>query len=548
MPNFLEVGSVDRPDETSTRRPGAEFGRRQFLRGMAAAGAAAGAGGLLAACGGSSSGATQHLDQASRSLKRGGNLKLGLTGGSSSDTLDPHKSLTYIDTSRLQSLYQPLVQLDAQAQVEYVLAESISPHGGSLSEWVIRLRPGVTFHDGKAFTASDVLFTFQRVYSNGFTGKFGLGPIDLANTRALDPHTVLVRLTKPFSSFAEQLAAFWYNLYIAPDGFSPAKPVGTGPFVYQSFTPGQRSVFTRNPHYWKSGLPYVDTLTIIDFSDNTTLQDALSTGVIQGAGALDGPQIASLATSSGIKTVVSHSGEIIPFTMRVDQPPFNDVNVRQAMRLLVDRPQLIDSALDGYGVVANDLFSPYDPDFDHSLVRPAQGDIQQAKFLLRKAGQEGLTVTLTTSAVATGTVAMATVLAAQAKAAGVTVKLSNVPAGTFFGPNYLKWTFAQDYYNYYPYLAQVAESMLKASPFNETHTDNARYANLYNQANATASPSLRKEIISEMQAFDFSEGGYIVPAYIDVLDAYSDKITGYTAGKVGQPLSNFDFEHFAFTG
>ena len=539
---------MDRPDQSNTLRPGPEFGRRQFLRGIAAAGALAGGGSLLAACGGSSAGATQHLDQASRTLKRGGNLKLGLAGGSSSDTLDPHKSLTYIDTSRLQSLYQPLVQLDAQAQVEYVLAQSITPHQGSLSEWVINLRPGVTWHDGKDFTASDVLFTFQRVFSNGFTGKFGLGPIDLANTRALDPHTVLVRLTKPFSSFAEQLAAFWYNLYIAPAGFNPAKPVGTGAFVYQSFTPGQRSVFTRNPHYWKSGLPYADTLTIIDFSDNTTLQDALSTGVIQGAGALDGPQIASLATAGGVKTVVSHSGEIIPFTMRVDQAPFNDVKVRQAMRLLVDRPQMIDSALDGYGVVANDLFSPYDPDFDHSLVRPAQGDIQQAKFLLSKAGQDGLTVSLTTSAVATGTVAMATVLAAQAKAAGVTVRLSNVPAGTFFGPNYLKWPFAQDYYNYYPYLAQVAESMLKASPFNETHTDNARYTSLYNQANATASPSLRKEIITEMQNYDFNEGGYIIPAFIDVLDAYSEKITGYTAGKVGQPLSNFDFEHFAYLG
>ncbi|MDX6336889.1 MAG: peptide/nickel transport system substrate-binding protein [Streptosporangiaceae bacterium] len=538
---------MDRPDHSSTPRPVAEFGRRQFLRGIAGAGVLAGGGSLLAACGGSSSGPAQHLDQASHSLKRGGDLKLGLTGGSSSDTLDPHKSLTYIDTSRLQSLYQPLVQLNAQAQVEYVLAESITPHRGSLSEWVINLRRGVTFHDGKAFTASDVLFTFQRVYSNGFTGKFGLGPIDLAHTKALDPHTVLVRLTTPFSSFAEQLAAFWYNLYIAPDGFTPAKPVGTGAFVYQSFTPGQRSVFTRNPHYWKSGLPYADTLTIIDFSDNTTLQAALSTGVIQGAGALDGPQIASLATTGGIKTVVSHSGEIVPFTMRVDQPPFNDVNVRQAMRLLVDRPQLIDSALDGYGVVANDLFSPYDPDFDHSLVRPAQGDIQQAKFLLKKAGQEGLTVTLTTSAVATGTVAMATVLAAQAKAAGVTIKLSNVPAGVFFGPSYLKWTFGQDYYNYYPYLAQVAESMLRASPFNETHTSNPRYTNLYNQANATASPTLRQEIIREMQNYDFNEGGYIVPAYIDVLDAYSEKITGYTAGKVGQPLSNFDFEHFAFS-
>lgn len=538
---------MDRSDQSSTRRQAEGLGRRQFLRGIVATGAVAGAGGLLAACGGSSSGSIQQATQASLPPRRGGNLKLGLTGGSSSDTVDPHKSLTYLDTSRLQSLYQPLVQLNALAQVEYVLAESIAAHQGSLSEWIIRLRPGITFHDGKDFTAEDVIFTFRRVYSNNFTGKFGLGPIDLQNTKALDKLTVLVRMTKPFASFAEQLAAFWYNLYIAPAGFNPAKPVGTGAFIYQSFTPGQRSVFARNPHYWKSGLPYVDTLTLIDFSDNTTLQDALATGVIHGAGALDGPQIASLATTSGIKTVASQSGEIIPFTMRVDQPPFNDANVRQAMRLLVDRPQMIDSALDSYGVVANDVFSPYDPGFDHSLVRPAQGDIQQAKFLLKKAGLEGLTVTLTTSAVATGTVAMATVLAAQAKAAGVTIKINNVPSGVFFGPNYLKWTFAQDYYNYYPYLSQVAESMLNGSPFNETHTSNAHYASLYDQANATASPSLRKEILYEMQAFDFNEGGYIIPAFIDTLDAYSDKITGYSAAKVGQPLSNFDFEHFAFT-
>src|SRR5713101_916772 len=529
MQNTVEVSPVDQSDHSNTPRSAAGLGRRQFLRGMAVTGAVAGAGSLLSACSGGSSSSSnlKHATQASRSLRRGGNLKLGLTGGSSSDTLDPHKSLTYLDTSRLQSLYQPLAQLNAQAQVEYVLAESITPHG-SLSNWIIRLRPGVTWHDGKAFTADDVIFTFQRVYNKSFTGKFGLGPIDLKNTKAVDKLTVQVKMTKPFASFAEQLAAFWYNLYIAPTGFNPAKPVGTGAFTYQSFTPGQRSVFKRNPHYWKSGLPYVDTLTIIDFSDNTTLQDALSTGVIQGAGALDGPQIASLATTSGIKTVVSKSGEIIPFTMRVDQP------------------QLIDSALDGYGVVANDIFSPYDPDFDHSLVRPAQGDIRQAKFLLKKAGQEGLTVSLTTSPVATGTVAMATVLAAQAKAAGVTIKLNNVPSGVFFGPNYLKWAVAQDYYNYYPYLAQVAESMLTGSPFNETHTNNAHYTSLYNQANATADPSLRKELLHEMQTFDFNEGGYIIPAFIDVLDAYSDKVTGYSAGKVGQPLSNFNFERFGF--
>src|SRR5215472_123196 len=520
-----------------------EFGRRQFLRGIAATGAVATAGGLLAACGSSGSGTSTPTPTAAGGAKRrGGNLKVGLSGGSGQDTLDPHHGLTYLDTARAQSLYQPLVQLNPQAQTEYVLAESIVPNG-SASEWIIHLRPGVTFHDGKDLTADDVIFTLRRIVSNKFSGASSLGPMDLKGLKALDKHTVKVPMTSPYGSFVDQLA-YWYYLYIVPAGFNPAKPNGTGPFTYKSFTPGQRSVFTRNPNYWRSGVPFVDTLTIIDFSDNISLQNALTTGVIHAAGAFDGSQLASLATTSGVRTVASHTGAITPFTMRVDQPPFIDVNVRQAFRLLVDRPQLIDAALDSYGVVASDVFSPFDPDHDPSLTR--QQDIPQAKFLLQKAGQANLTVTLTTSPVATGTVAMATVFAQQAKAAGVTIKINNVDPMVFFSKNYLSWTFSQDFYNYSPYLAQVAESMLPASPFNETHNNNPKYNSLYKQANATTSATVRKQIKDEMQKIDFNEGGYIIPAFIDALDAYSTKITGYSAAKVGQPLSDFNLEEFAF--
>jgi peptide/nickel transport system substrate-binding protein len=533
---------VDRSRGSELLLSAANLNRRQFLRGIAATGAAAGAGGWLAAC--SSGTSSVSSTGSSHKPKRGGSLKLGLTGGSSSDTVDPHKGLTYTDTSRLQSLYDPLVQLDANAQVEYVLAESITPSSGSTTEWIIKLRPGVTFHNGQDFTSADVLYNFQRIISNKFSGSNGLGPVDLTNTKALDKLTVQVVMTKPFASFVEQLAAFWFYLYMAPTGFNAAKPVGTGPFVYQSFTPGTRSVFTRNPHYWRTGLPYVDTLTIDDFADTASLQNALTTGVIQGAGTLEGSQIAELSAASGVKAVVSKAGSITPFTMRVDQAPFNDVRVRQALRLLVDRQQMINSALDGYGTVASDVFSPFDPDFDGSLVR--QTDIPQAKSLLKAAGHENLSLKLVTSAISTGTVEMATVLAEQAKAAGVTITLDNVPSGTFFGPNYLGWTFSQDYYNYSPYLAQVAYSMLPTSPFNETHTDNAHYNSLYAQANATLNASVRKEILTEMQQFDFTQGGYIIPMFVDSLDAYSTKISGYGPAKVGQPLSNFDFMRFWF--
>jgi peptide/nickel transport system substrate-binding protein len=529
---------VDRSDEAGTR-----LGRRQFLQGLAAAGAFAGVGGLAAGCGGSSAPATGGTSSASAPKRRGGNLKVGLTGGSGSDTLDPHNGLTYLDTARAQSLYQPLLQLNTAAQTEFVLAEEISPHG-STSEWVIRLRPGITFHDGKPLTADDVIFTMTRIVKGKLTGSTPLGPVDVKGLKAMDKNTVLVPMTSPYGSFLDQLA-YWYYLYVVPVGFNPKQPNGTGPFKYQSFTPGQRSVFTRNPNYWKSGLPYVDAVTIIDFSDSASLQNALVTGVIHGAGALEGPQIAELKSSGGVHTVVSHTGAITPFTMRVDQAPFNDVNVRQAMRLLVGRPQLINSALSGNGVAASDVFSPYDPNFDGSLHRVA--DIPQAKSLLKKAGQENLTVQLVTSPVATGTVSMATVLQQQGKAAGVTINLKTVDPATFFGPNYLHWTFSQDFYNYSPYLAQVAQSMLPTSPFNETHWNMPRYINLYKQANATANEATRRQIEHEMQMIDFTEGGYIIPAFIDALDAYSTKITGYSAAKVGQPLSDFDFEHYSFT-
>src|SRR5215510_12794876 len=280
--------------------------------------------------------------------RRGGNLKVGLTGGSGTDTLDPHNGLTYLDTARAQGLYQPLLQLNTNAQAEFVLAEDISPHG-STSEWVIRLRPGITFHDGKPLTANDVIFTLKRIISGPLTGATPLGPVDVKGLKALDKRTVLVPMTSPYGSFLDQLA-YWYYLYVVPAGFNPKQPNGTGPFKYQSFTPGQRSVFVRNDNYWKSGLPYVDTLTIIDFSDSASMQNALTTGVIHGAGALEGPQITALKSTPGVRTIASHTGAITPFTMRVDQAPFNDVRVRQAMRLLVDRPQLISSALNGYAV------------------------------------------------------------------------------------------------------------------------------------------------------------------------------------------------------
>ena len=243
-------------------------------------------------------------------------------------------------------------------------------------------------------------------------------------------------MTSPYGSFLDQLA-YWYYLYIVPTGFNPAKPNGTGAVQVPELHAGPAQRLRQEPELLEVG-PALRRL-----GDDHRLQrqrlpaERADDRRHPRRGRPGGPaDRGARRRPASVRTVKSHTGAITPFTMRVDQAPFNDVNVRQAMRLLVDRQQLINSALDGSGTVGADVFSPYDPNYDTSLHRVQ--DIAQAKSLLKKAGQENLTVQLVTSAVATGTVAMATVLAQQAQAAGVTINLKTVDPTTFFGPNYLQ--------------------------------------------------------------------------------------------------------------
>jgi peptide/nickel transport system substrate-binding protein len=519
--------------------------RRRFLHGAVAVGSL-GALGALTSC----ESAPKKPQSSGASARKGGDLRAGLTGGSSSDTLNPLSTVVYLDVARAQNLYQPLMQLNAQSQNEYVLAEEIAPKG-STSEYIIRLRPDITFHNGKPFGADDVIYTFQQVLNpkKPLAGAAPISPIDVKGLKKIDSLTVSVPMKIPYGSFLDQLSSFWYSLYMVPDGWvATDKPNGTGPFKYVSFTPGQQSVFVRNKNYWKSGLPYLDSLKIVDFADVTSLQNALVSNVVDCAGSLTGAQMKELAGNSAVKPLPSKTGGFTPFTMRCDQPPFNDVRVRQAFRLIVDRPQIIATTLAGYGTLAADVFSPYDPAYDKSAFHREQ-DIPQAKQLLKSAGYDNnLTVKCVTSnGINAAAVDTATVFKQQALAAGVTVNVDAVLSGTFFTPGYwLTSKFSQIYWGYSSYLAQVAETCLPTSPFPETHFDNPKYISLYKQANATLSPTLRTEIEHEMQTIDFNEGGYIIPCFSDLFDAYSTKLTGYTTCSTGEPLSNFDFEHFAF--
>jgi peptide/nickel transport system substrate-binding protein len=517
--------------------------RRQFLGTAAAGGFLAASGGLLAGCGSSGQAKTSTSTGGGASPKHGGNLRMAIVGGSSTDTLDVQETSSQVDNMRLMALYNGLVQFRPDGSIANVLAEEISSTQDGLT-WTVRLRKGVTFHNGKPLTAEDVLYTFRRNMDpkDPKVGATQLRPVDPNGLKALDTHTVEFKMLTPFSTFAQQIADLYY-FGIVPVGYDPQNPVGTGPFKYGSFTPGQESVFVRNPSYFRAGLPYLDKLTIIDsFSDYGAAQNALLGGTVNAF--TQAPLVSAklLAGNSSVKQLISEPDQWVPFTMRVDQAPFRDVRVRQAFRYIVNRPQIVAQAFDGLAVVGNDVFCPQDPDSDHSLQR--HQDIPLAKHLLKSAGYENLTIQLQTSdGIAAGAVESAQVFAQQARAAGVRVQISNLPATDFFGPNYLKWVFAQDFWGNPPYVGTIAQCELPGSPFNETHFDNPQFNKLYAEVNATTDAALQKELVHEMQLIDFNEGGYIIPAFNRQLDLLAPSVHGLTPSTTGIPMGNADWEH-----
>src|SRR5215472_4384536 len=369
-----------------------DISRRQLVRG--AAGLAV-VGGLAAACGTSSSPATSSIPSgAAGSPKRGGNFRLGVTGGGSKDIMDGQNIITKPDQARLMTAFETLLLFDENYQLTTNgLAESVTVTPDNPKQYTIRLRQGIEFQNGKTMTADDVIYSFQRIGTKayGLTGYAATATMDIAGMKKLDKYTVRLPLKTPDATVPQTLGSYTFNM--VPVGYKgyPAPQVGTGAYKLKSFAPGQQSVHERNPNYWRSGEPYFDTVTITDFSSSAAQVNGLLGGQIDAMTDLPPSQVKVVQGRAGV--LISKTGGWLPICMAIDMPPFTDVRVRQAMRLLVDRPGMLEQVASGYGFIGNDLYAPFDPGYDHALPQRHQ-DIAQAKSLLKAAGHANLSVDL----------------------------------------------------------------------------------------------------------------------------------------------------------
>ena len=515
--------------------------RRGVLQGAAAAGALVALGPIASACGGSSDSGTSASPSAA-APKKGGSLKVGIIGGSQTDTADPANAAYEPDIAIQYQLYDGLTGFDLDAQVVNHLAEELTPNADA-TVWTCKLKSGLTWHDGKPVTADDVAYTFDRQIKENLNAASSLPGVTVGGTVAIDPQTVEFRLDKPNAVLPEGLA--FRGSQLVPVGFDPKNPVGCGPFKLTSFNAGDQFAFAPFADFW-AGSPWVDDLTIIEYGDDTARVNALSSGQVQAISTLPASQVKVIEGTSGFAVLNSESGAWRPFTIRIDVKPFSDNRVRQAFRLIVDRQQMIDQAYNGYGAVANDMYARYDPGTPALAQR--QQDLEQAKSLLSQAGYSDLTVELVTSAGALGAdeVAAAQVFAEQAKGAGVTVNVKKVDSGVFYGDEYLSWPFAQDFWYTRNYLLQAGQATMPGAPYNETHWKNDKWLAIVKEGYATVDEAKRNELIGQAQQIEFDEGGFILWAWRNQIDAYSDTIAGLATDKLGVPLTTFGFKDVYF--
>jgi peptide/nickel transport system substrate-binding protein len=530
------------------------FGRRQVILG-------AGAATVLAACSsdGSSStattagapttagggtdttGAPSSTDAPTTTVaaggKQGGTLRVGVVG-STNDIIDGQYIVARADQARMVTGWEPIANYDDDFNIAYNhgLAESIEAKAPD--NYVVRLKSGIEFHNAKTLGADDLIYSFNRLVDPAL----GIAPalsqfIDANSFKKLDDLTVEITLLQPSVAFLNGMADYGAN--IVPVGYTrEGEQIGTGPYKLKSFTPGSESVHVRHENYW--GQTYLDEVQIIDFSDQSALVNALISGDIDVAIDLPYAQATTVSSNSDLVLLESAAGNWQTITMRVDMAPFDDVRVRQAMRLIVDRDEMVQRVLSGHGRVGNDMYGVLDGSYPKSFPQRVQ-DIEAAKALLQEAGQEGMEIELFAPDDTAGLAEYITAFAEQAKEAGITVKPTVLDGGTYWGAEYTQRVFATSYWSTRPYLNQVPQGALPSATYPETHWPPAgsNFEELYNQAIAEVDTEKRYAIIEEMQRQEYEEGGNIISYFQNLIDGHA----AYVKGAVSRPnLLNFD--HF----
>lgn len=532
--------------------------RRQFVARASVLGMSGGLVAFLAACGDDDStttttkaGATTTTKEGATTAagatttaaaKPGGTIKIGAPAPSAS--IDPVK---VGDLGGLIVLYQVgdyLTFSGSDLVLRPGIAEKWEPTGAKDGkEWTFTIRQGVKFHDGSPLTPDDVAATFDRLAdpaSKSNALSVFKGVLTKGNVKASGQNVVFT-LDAPNGNFPYLVSTDNYNAIIVKKDYAgdfETKPIGTGPWKLEKYTPKQGASFVRNPDYWGTK-PTFDRAEFTYYADEAALVLGLQSGAIDIAHAV--------SIAGGKPLAGGYSPNLISSTahrqmhMRVDQDPFKDKRTRQAIALTLNRPEIIKGLFDGKADLGNDSpFAPAYPSTDKSVAQRAQ-DLAKAKSLLAAAGQEkGFDIQL--NAIKAQEVPdYATLVQNAVKPLGINVKTVVQDAGEFYGDAVFgksPWLDATmgivDYGHRGVPNVFLGAPLLSDGTWNSAHFKSSTYDGLVKDYFSALDVASQKSVAKKIQDLLLDETP-IVFAYFFNYTSWSKKdVTGYGITGMGQ--------------
>ncbi|WP_286917968.1 MULTISPECIES: ABC transporter substrate-binding protein [Pseudomonas] len=429
-------------------------------------------------------------------------------------------------------LYNGLTRLSHDMQAEPDLATSWS-HNEALTEWTFSLRDNLLFHDGSRCTSRDVVASLQAILDpkTASPGLRNIGPIK--SVEAIDELHVKLTTTMPYADLPISLA--YPDAKIVPAAIVQGdmarltrEAVGTGPFKLASFEPERLVVVTRNEQFHDPERPFLDRVEIRVYPDPTAESSALMSGDIDLMLSAQATEFSRLGQASGVTGLRAPSGQFLNINMACDQKPFNDVRVRQALSLCVDRAALVDFVAEGFGTPGND--TPLNAAYRyHADIELRQADIAKARELLADAGYpDGLDITLVASDKPSTRTQLGIAVREMAKPAGFNIKVETMANSTYLDQVWKKGNFYVGFYNMQP-SADAVFSLLYTSDaaWNETRWNNSEFDAAVAGARGTDDSVKRAALYGTAQRLMHEQVPSLIPTFFDVLAAQRNYVQGY---------------------
>jgi peptide/nickel transport system substrate-binding protein len=446
---------------------------------------------------------------------RGGTFRLGAHDGNTSDSHDPGTYITFsmIQLAHTFRAYLTLIEPDGSLGPDVATEWSASPDA---KEWTFKLNPKATFHSGGKVTANDVLASMNHHRGEDSTSAATALLADVVDLVDNGDHSVTFKLGSGNADLPWLLTD--YHLPIVPaneDGTANWQSGdGCGPYKLTETNFGVAYSLVRHEEWHLEGA-YFDAVDLTVLNDPNARQTALVTGDVDAITQLELKTLALLQRDPNIEIDNVPSAAAITMPMLTDVAPFDNVDVRNALKLSINREELIEKIAFGAASIGNDFHHspamPYWPDD----IEQRQYDPDQAKSLLQKAGAEGLSVDLSVAdSVYSGAVDMCVLYAEHAKAAGININVIREPNDGYYSDVWLKKPWCAVQWGARPTPDVMYSLAYKDdAAWNESRWQNERFNVLLRQAKAELDDTRRAEMYREMAVLARDDGGTVVPFF-----------------------------------